>query len=57
MLALQTRGDTGQVGDTAPLWLGIVSMEPLLRCLGCQNREKNSFVPARSEKRLIPEPY
>jgi hypothetical protein len=40
----------GEVGS-------IVSMEPLLRCLGCQNREKNSFVPARSEKRLIPEPY
>lgn len=28
----------------------IVSMEPLLRCLGCQNREKNSFVLARAKR-------
>lgn len=28
----------------------IISMEPLLRCLVCGNREKNSFVLARAKR-------
>ncbi len=28
----------------------IISMESLLRCLGCGNREKNSFVLARAKR-------
>lgn len=28
----------------------VISMEPLLRCLGCRNREKNSFVLAKRKE-------